>query len=175
MAPERPVRIGIAIEPIEEGEPDVRIRVGDRRLVGIERIDAVEHFLRKTAVVVVPAPVAVATVPADEDVLCPWRVDERLDRQMRLEVPTVRLRGSSLESIRDHSEIRPWRAVHSIKVGLSRKDQLADNLLHPGRAGLRPGRNNNVVVPEVEAVPLARVDHPFDKFALLDWPGDASQ
>src|SRR5580700_4994619 len=70
----------------------------------------------------------------------------------------LRLDSWKLDFFWRKPEVDPRRHLRRILLGLSSEEQLRDNLLHPGCAGLGIGRNDNVVVPKLKIVPNSGID-----------------
>src|ERR687898_2645579 len=123
----------------------------------VERL--VPHPVR-VSVVVVHAPHHVAAVAAYVDVLRLGREDQCIQGEVRLQEPTVRLRlyHRQLYFLRRDAEVQPRGHLRYLDLGVRTEQQLRDDLLHPGRAGLGVGRDDAVVVAEAEIVPDHRVE-----------------
>ena len=126
-------------------------------------------------VVVVHAPHHVASVATDVDVFRLRREAERVDREVGLEEAPVGLR------LDDAAASPPWaapagRATGDISatssVRIAVEEELGHDLLHPGRAGLGVGGDDDVVVAEREVVPDRRVEVMVVQLARLPRPLD---
>src|SRR6185295_16013402 len=93
-----------------------------------------------------------------------------VDWQMRLEEPPVRLRCRDLQIVRFYARIDPRRVQLAKDFRIALEDELPDDLLHPGRARLRPSTNDNIVIAEIKPVPARRIDDPMHKLARLHRP-----
>ena len=110
---------------------------------------------------------------ADVEVLRLRREDERVDRQVRLEEPPVRLRLDA-PAASPPSAARADRATATSprpsRSAVAVEQQLRDDLLHPGRARLGVGRDDDVVVAESKIVPDRRVEVVVVELARLPGP-----
>ena len=123
---------------------------------------------------VVHAPHYVPAVPPNVKVLGLRREHERIERQMGLDEAAMGLGPDpvhhGLERWKHHVE--PRRHFRDRQVFLAIEDHLADDLLHPGRAGFRPGTDDDVVVTKLEIVPYPRVEESIVDFPRLRRPCD---
>src|ERR1700743_1311960 len=83
MRPPRPERVTVLLEPRQKVVANRLLRPFKRRPHSPRRI--VEHFIERVVgdrMVVVPAPENVPAIAGNVDVLCLWRIDERIHRQV---------------------------------------------------------------------------------------------
>ena len=95
-----------------------------------------------------PAPQHVTRIAANENILDLWRKDQGINRQMTLHEPAVGLglnRGQ-LNLPRRNAPVDPRAEDGGLHAFRAIKDQLADDLLHPGCAGFGIGGNHDVIV-----------------------------
>jgi hypothetical protein len=69
---------------------------------------------------------------------------------------------------RHDAQVYPGAEGRHVDALGTAEDQLADDLLGPGRAGLGPGRDDDVVVAEVESVPAGGIHVVVVDLAGLD-------
>jgi hypothetical protein len=126
-------------------------------------------------VVVVHAPHDVAPVAPDVDVLRLGREDEGIKGEVRLEEPSVRLRlhHRQLHLLRGNAQVQPRGHLGHLELRVRPQQHLGDDLLHPGRAGLGVGRDDDVVVAEPEVVPDRRIEVVVVQLPRLCWPNDS--
>src|SRR5262245_28888088 len=110
---------------------------------------------------VVPTPYDVAPVPPDVDISGLRRVRKRVHRQMSLERAAVLLALEQREHVflrNAASLINPRRQVEHGHTLRAAENELADDLLHPRCAALRPGGDYDIARTKVEAVPTRRIE-----------------
>ena len=111
---------------------------------------------------VVKAPHHVAAIATDVDVFCLRREHQCIHRQVSFHKTPMFLRlevGPELR--RRQAEIDPGGYIaYRHFVGFAVEDELGDDLLHPGDAGLGVGREDDVVVAKLKIVPVSRINHP---------------
>ncbi len=177
VLPERPERMAVAVEPVEEVVPHRRRWRLDRRTDPAGRlVQRLVPFGVRVDVVVVHAPHHVAAVAPDVEVFRLRREHERVHREMRLQEAAMRLRldGGQLLRLRRHAQVEPRRHLRHLEILATVEQELGDDLLGPGRARLGVGGDDDVVVAEAEVVPdggvevvvvqLARLLRPLDRW-----------
>src|SRR5918994_2138382 len=137
-------------------------------------VERLVPYLVRVSVVVLHAPHHVAAVAAYVDVLRLGREDQGIEGEVRLQEPTVRLclHHRQLYFLRRDAEVQPRGHLRYLDLGVRTEQQLRDDLLHPGRAGLGVGRDDAVVVAEAEIVPDRRVEVVVVQLSGLCWPSD---
>src|ERR1700729_2591466 len=88
---------------------------------------------------------------------------------MRLEETSVRLRldRRKLDRLGRNAQIEPWRGFRDYYRFGAPEQELAHELLRPGRAGLDVSGDDDVVVAELEVVPDRRIEVMAVDFARL--------
>lgn len=69
-------------------------------------------------------------------------------------------------------KIDPWGQLRHVDTSLTVEDQLCEDLLNPGRSGLRIGGDDDVIIPEVKIVPQRGIEMIVVKLARLVRPSE---
>ena len=79
--------------------------------------------------------------------------------------------AASFTSFRGNAQVEPGREFADRGMVFALEDELRDDLLHPGGAGLAVGGNDDVVIAEGEVVPDRRIEMMVVQLARLHGPG----
>jgi len=171
--PERPERMTVPVHPVAPIVADVGGRRRDRRADPARRIiEQVVPELIGIRMVIVHTPDHIPAVARDIDVFRFGRINQRIERQMRLDESAVRLRREhgQFDVLGRYAQVQPGRHLRDLQTRIAVENQLCDDLLHPGRAGFCIGRDDDVVVPKGKIVPDRRIEMMIMQFSDFDRP-----
>ena len=166
MRPERPA-VGFPVEPAlaDPARPQLAGSAGQRGNSGPGRSASLNSRYTKSvydAVVVPQRHEHVARVAPDDDVLRLGEEAQAVGREVALDEPPMRLRLDRLDHRLDRpleASVDPRREVHQVgSRGVRPEHERGEDALRPGGPRLVRGRDDDVVVAHVEAVPARAVE-----------------
>ena len=168
--PERPERLAVTGQPVAEIRRDIRVWPANRRADAAGGI--VQRAIKEVIgshVMVMQAPRHIAAIAGDIDVFGLVGKLQGIDRQVGFQEPAMRLRldHRQLDLFRGQAQVHPRGHRAKVQPLGPTENQLAQNLLHPGGAGLGIGAQNDVVIAERKVVPDRAIHVVIMNFACL--------